>query len=534
MKKILLSLASLVIMATCVLGQQNIRNCGMQEHMTQLLQDEEYKEQHNQMLRDIQVRILKQEGERNCPGTIMIPMAVHYQRLKGRNYDENCLIQLAQNQIDILNQDYGGYNVDISNWTNNASSYFPGISNGEACIEFCLATSNHPSGYGLNEGDPAVTFNQTNGDSDGNWSGYINIFVRSIQYLGYSPYGGQGNGDGVVIDNNAFGSGNGCGSVSPNAPYNLGRTLTHELGHYLLLHHIWGTGNYNSPNCNDSDLVDDTPNQSLSYGGCPALGASSCGSNDMHMNFMDYTNDACMYMFSADQATRMEVYANSNLNNVIQNGLVVCGGTPPEPTCSDGEQNGDETGIDCGGSVCDPCDTGGCNAPNGLSATKQRGGSQLLLEWNNVSAANSYDVDIRESGTTNWNSYSTNTNSITITGLKKKSSYEWRVRSVCSDGISAWSNGTAQTREASAENEINVFPNPSNDKLFVTVSGLTLNTNKEIEITIIDLTGRKVFVTNRPASHNISVDVSSLATGSYILTLELENKVQMKKFTVLR
>ena len=59
------------------------------------------------------------------------------------------------------------------------------------------------------------------------------------------------------------------------------------------------------------DEVQDTPDQSDSYGGCPSLGAQTCGSADMHMNYMDYTDDLCMYMFSAGQASRMENYLNS-------------------------------------------------------------------------------------------------------------------------------------------------------------------------------------------------------------------------------
>jgi hypothetical protein len=556
MKNVLLFLGLMLIASATILGQ-NVRNCGMQEHMDQLLQDDNYRQQHEQMLSQIELKLKEHQGER--VGVIQIPMAVHYQKLRGKNYDEACLIALAQDQIDILNEDYGGYNVDISNWTNIASSYFPGVSNAQSSIEFCLATSNHPSGYGLNEGEPAVTFNKTNGDSDGNWSGYINIFVRNIAYLGYSPLGGQGNGDGVVIDNNAFGSGSGCGAVAPGAPYNLGRTLTHELGHYLLLHHIWGPGAYNSPNCNDSDLVGDTPNQSQSYGGCPSIGASSCGSTDMHMNFMDYTNDACMYMFSAGQATRMEVFANSNLSAVIANAAVVCGGgtTPtctdgiqngqetgvdcggPDcpacpPTCEDGIQNGNETGVDCGGPDCPPCGSSTCDVPTGLSSSKQKGGSELLLSWNIVSAANSYDIEFRPTGSSTWSSYSSNTNSLLITGLTRKSSYEWRVRSVCSDGMSDWSSiTTALTRESVNGDEIRLSPNPVSNVLLLSLGDLDVDSG-EIQYKIIDLTGKTIHSAVADSFGSSTVDVSNLSQGTYILTLKMDSQVVVKRFTVMK
>lgn len=513
-----------IFMLTLSMGQAQ-RNCGSHEHMTELLKDDAYRLQHEQKLQRMENATNQLRGARDG-NTIVLPMAVHFQRLKGKNYDKNCLIALAQDQIDILNQDYGGYNVDISNWVNGASSAFPGVSNGESVIQFCLATTNHPSGYGLVEGEPAVTFNQTSGDFVSDFSGYINIFVRGISYLGYSPYGGNGNGDGVVIDDNAFGSGSGCGSVSPNAPYNLGRTLTHELGHFLLLNHIWGPGGQSTANCNDSDLVDDTPNQSRSYGGCPTIGASSCGSTDMHMNFMDYTNDACMYMFSAGQTDRMETYVSSNLGNVVQKGLLVCGGGSTGPTCDDGQQNGQETGVDCGGPDCPPCSTGGCDTPTGLSSTKLRGGRDLRLNWNAVAAANSYDIEIRLSGTTNWVSYSSNTNTILITGVTRRSTYEWRVRSVCSDGISDWATATAQTREAATDN-ILMYPNPVQNSLYI-----DLGAQRSATLQVLDMNGRLISTSRVQGQGEIST--SELNNGTYLLSIQLGDEHRVEKFNVIK
>src|SRR6185503_7844831 len=96
--------------------------------------------------------------------------------------------------------------------------------------------------------------------------------------------------DGVVIDDNAFGS---TGTVQ--APYNKGRTATHEVGHWLNLRHIWGDAN-----CGD-DFVNDTPTQQTSNVGCPNYPHVTCGNGtngDMFVNYMDYVNDACMAMFS--------------------------------------------------------------------------------------------------------------------------------------------------------------------------------------------------------------------------------------------
>ena len=110
-------------------------------------------------------------------------------------------------------------------------------------MKFCLATKNHPSGFGLSNGQQAITVNRINGERANAWSGYLNIFVRpNLGFLGQAPLGGSGNGDGVLVDASTFGLGSGCGNVRPAAPYNLGRTTTHEVGHYLFLDHIWGNG----------------------------------------------------------------------------------------------------------------------------------------------------------------------------------------------------------------------------------------------------------------------------------------------------
>ena len=341
-----LTFVLLLVFTICSTNIYAQRTCGNAAHMQELLEDAQYRKNHKK--RQLKFKAINEVARQRtaiCPDPVVLPMAVHYQGIS--NPDEACLTTLAQAQVQILNDDYQGVNADISTWVNTASASFPGVSNGESCIEFCLATQNHPSGYGLNNGDLAVTFNTTSGDSDANWAGYINIFVFEIGngILGYSPLGGSGNGDGVAIDDQAFGSGAGCGVVSPGAPFNLGRTLTHELGHYLNLDHIWGGG------CGSDDGIADTPDAADPNYGCPAIGSQSCNSNDLHMNYMDYTNDACMYMFSAGQSTRMENYTNANLQNVITKGQTVCAA----PTCDDGAQNGDETGVDCGGSICPVC-----------------------------------------------------------------------------------------------------------------------------------------------------------------------------------
>ena len=234
----------------------------------------------------------------------------------------------------------------------------------------------------------------------------MNIFVQSnTGVLGYAPLGGSGNGDGIVVDATAFGSGNGCAGVSPDAPYNLGRTLTHEVGHYLLLDHIWGAG------CNQDDDVADTPDQASDNGGCPNIGITSCGSKDLHMNYMDYTNDACMYMFSAGQVTRMTNYMNSSLSNLKNNVSNVY------------------SGGGSGGNTCDVPSNITANVTTQTSAT---------ISWGSVSAANEYQLRFRKAGTTTFQTIKTTSTSRELLGLEEGTTYQYSVRTLCSGENSAY------------------------------------------------------------------------------------------------
>jgi hypothetical protein len=115
--------------------------------------------------------------------------------------------------------------------------------------------------------------------------------------------------DGVVIKYTTFGN---IGTVS--APYNKGRTATHEIGHWLGLKHVWGDAN-----CGD-DGIDDTPTQKAANTGCPNFPhVSSCSINefgDMFMNFMDLSDDQCMNLFTNGQKREMRgLFAKGNSKN---------------------------------------------------------------------------------------------------------------------------------------------------------------------------------------------------------------------------
>lgn len=415
------------------------RGCGMDDHMEKLMQNPEYKRLQKQKLDRMKSMV---SFRSDCATPVVLPIAVHFQGVT--NPDIECLRVLAQSQVDVLNNDYQGTNSDILKWTSTAAASFPGISNGEGCFKFCLASKNHPASSGLSDGDLAVTINANTGDFDANWSGYINIFVQSgTGLLGYSPLGGAGDGDGVVIDATAFGIGNGCGSIVPDAPYDLGRTLTHEMGHYLFLDHIWGDG------CGTDDLVSDTPESNEPYYDCPEIGAATCSSTDMHMNYMDYTNDACMYMFSEGQVSRSASYIAAALSIVTNNAANVCGSEGGNTaTCSDGIQNGQETGIDCGGPDCTPCSTPptACDTPNNIQITNVTE-STAVITWNGVVDVAEYEIKFRSQGGTTWFSTRVNTISMTLSALASETTYEVSLQSICQAEVSEVSTISTFTTE---------------------------------------------------------------------------------------
>jgi hypothetical protein len=214
-------------------------------------------------------------------------------------------------QLDTINRDYAGTNGSSSRVPAHFRSLF-----GQSGIQFCLAQrtpNNAPSSGIMRYSTSRSTFDYTNnlvkhaesGGADA-WDTdrYLNIWICDLAggTLGYATFPGDGVPDeqGVVID---FGSLPG-GIVTG---YNQGKTLTHELGHYFSLYHIWGDDN---GSCNGTDEIDDTPNQANSTGACPSgILTDNCTPTSpgvMYQNYMDYTSDGCLIMFTKQQVTRME------------------------------------------------------------------------------------------------------------------------------------------------------------------------------------------------------------------------------------
>ncbi|HRH58200.1 MAG TPA: M43 family zinc metalloprotease, partial [Chitinophagales bacterium] len=264
-------------------------------------------------------------ANRNQLATVTIPVVFH---VVYNNTDQNVSDTKLTDQIARLNADYSGTNADVS----QIPSAFQGVKAGNTNIQFCLAQQD-PSGNATTgiirvptsvtsfSDDDAVKSSTTGGSNPWNTSKYLNIWVCNLgnSLLGYAQFpGGPSNTDGVVILYSSLPGG--------TSPYNLGRTATHEVGHWLNLIHVWGDSF-----CGD-DEISDTPTQLFSNSGCPTYPHVTCSNGpngDMFMNYMDYTNDACMFMFSAGQSVRMNAVVASGgprASIVTSNGC-----TPPGP-----------------------------------------------------------------------------------------------------------------------------------------------------------------------------------------------------------
>jgi hypothetical protein len=150
--------------------------------------------------------------------------------------------------------------------------------------------------------DDGVKRKASGGVAPVNPKSHLNLWVCPLAggLLGYAQFpGGPQATDGVVINYRAFGT-----SGTAQSPFNKGRTATHEVGHYFNLRHIWG----DTPDCSGSDMVADTPNCAGPNFNTPAFPVVTCNNGpngDMFVNYMDYVDDAAMFMFTTQQVLRM-------------------------------------------------------------------------------------------------------------------------------------------------------------------------------------------------------------------------------------
>ena len=287
------------------------RHCATSEVHRQLLSvDPEYRQARSD-IENLTDAVQARGFAAAAPKTRTIPVVVH---VVYRNDHQNISNAQIQSQIRILNQDFRMKNRDRT----KLPDVFKPL-HSDTRIQFKLATKdifgNATSGitrtrtsvpsFSFDEG---VKSSRTGGADPWPTKRYLNIWVCNLGdgLLGYAQFpGGPRATDGVVILYTAFGN-----TGAARAPFDRGRTTTHEVGHWLNLFHIWGD---DGTGCRGSDNCPDTPNQASENYGEPTFPHVSCNNGpngDLFMNYMDYVDDKAMFMFTAGQATRMNATLN--------------------------------------------------------------------------------------------------------------------------------------------------------------------------------------------------------------------------------
>ncbi|MDF1672114.1 MAG: M43 family zinc metalloprotease [Vicingaceae bacterium] len=310
---------------------QNTRTCGTMDNVS-AIDIEAFEKSLTPILNDY----LKNQNEGNNSKKVVytIPTIVHIIHNSNENVGSgrNIPYSRVQSQLEILNDDFRRTNSDAS----NTPSYFQGVA-ADCEINFCLITK-YPSGHpmagqtlpevgvdrvstasigGISNTSSGYSMNTINNTikpaTSWNPNEVMNIWVCQLQsgLLGYATFPSTSTSsttaqkDGTVMGYQYF------GNNSSAFPFHLGRTTTHEVGHWLGLYHIWGDDN---GACSGSDLCGDTPNQANSTGGCPngvRTDACTSGNGIMYQNYMDYSNDNCMNLFTANQKSRMHAIMGS-------------------------------------------------------------------------------------------------------------------------------------------------------------------------------------------------------------------------------
>lgn len=247
-----------------------------------------------------------------------IPVVVHIVLADPSSVSDEAVLS----QLDALNKAFSAAAPD----TAGIPDYFKAIA-GKSVIQFCLAQQT-PEGLpttgihrviagrtGFSANNEGVKHRSLGGADSWNTSKYMNIWITELSggILGYSSFPDDGSPDeqGVVIDYRTLPGG-------AYKRYNNGKTLVHESGHFFNLYHIWGDDN---GSCSGTDYVDDTPPQANSTTTC-ATGkkfdqCTPSGDGIMYQNYMDYTEDECLIIFTAGQILRMEAAATTYFSSLL-------------------------------------------------------------------------------------------------------------------------------------------------------------------------------------------------------------------------
>lgn len=282
----------------------SVRKCSSNDVLQQQLMEDPTLQARMNSIEDFTREVIANPVQyRLVNGVVEIPVVFN---VLYRTTEQNVSQAQLQSQIDVLNEDFSATNADY-----NLTQTYNSVKSGNIAVRFVLdqviRRSTTKTSWSTNDAMKKAG----QGIAPTSPTTKLNIWVCNMGggILGYAQFpGGSSSTDGVVLDDNATGR---IGTAA--TPFNKGRTATHEVGHWMNLRHIWGDATCGT------DLVGDTPTHNTANYGCPAAGhLSTCAGSpvEMTMNYMDYTDDACMYMFSLGQKTRMlAVFASGGPRN---------------------------------------------------------------------------------------------------------------------------------------------------------------------------------------------------------------------------
>ncbi len=315
--KLLFSITILTFIFTNVNAQNLIRCASTEYQQQQNLNNPELQQILNQNEEYTAAFVANHQDGFTPQAICTIPVVFHVLYSSSAQNISNTRLT---DQIAVLNKDFRKLNTDA----NLIPSVWQSIA-ADCEIQFCLAQRD-PNGNATTGIERIATtttswsvnsdmkFTSSGGANAWNRSKYLNIWVCNLSggTLGFAMLpGGPASTDGIVISYKYV------GVVGASPPFNKGRTATHEIGHWLNVRHIWGDdGNA----CIGSDFVNDTPNQAGENYGCPSFphtdNCTPAAPGVMTMNYMDYTDDACMYMFTSGQKTRMWATLNGTRSSI--------------------------------------------------------------------------------------------------------------------------------------------------------------------------------------------------------------------------
>ncbi len=491
-----LFLATAVLFPTLT-EAQNIRQCGATENVQYVLENvvgakekiaatEHQIEKTAQNLGGLQTRTATK---------FTIPVVVHVVYYNGLT---NISDEQIQSQIDVLNRDFNKKAAELNQTPNVFASVVADCS-----INFALAVRDENgnktngivrhqttrSDWGARDDVKTPT---KSGFAPWNTDKYLNLYVCSIGngILGYAASPGTPKEfDGVVIDFSAFGT-----NGTARKPFNLGRTATHEIGHWLGLIHIWGDND-----CGD-DKVSDTPIQeSANYGNINGMVYSNCTGTqtpNMSMNFMDYVNDASMWMFSEGQKLRMWAVLSDNTARgpVAQSDAL---NTVTQPTCSE--------------------------IKNAIAFDVTDHG--VAIAWDSLKNINQYTLELRSKTDSMWTVSPTQQNSFTTNRLNSSATYQFRIKGNCL--IAPYSTVSEFTTKVDNTTEtVSLYPNPTSSDFTVR---MPQHNGENMSVEVLDANGRSVYKNEFINSSDPNVDMSGTPAGLHFVVIKSGNSATIQK-----